>query len=420
VQNQFILAKLFFTCFYTNVFSKCGENKMHNIYLNYSSFSRSKINMSKNNDKSFGNNQKRKEDHVSFTSKSSSIKLGQGDLDWLQSGPTALRENPSNAIKRLLKVQQTVSEFVTALEQFPKGVLKVDGRKVRATSFDCDDGLNPNSTITEFMISPGVNVFHPGTSADEILNQSFPKRPFATIGPVGWSNVKPNLIDPKKLNMNYFGKGDKAQRQALQIAYENGFNKFMGPILAYLKGAGLKMDRTAYVCSPSYCGIDKAVMDFAEKERHQLITVGPYRFAEYISKEHEHRFPIVFENSLVDYGAKFSQLADVTLVSGGRKHPWLFDTTNKFIGDRGATIPVDLFKLFYDVEIPAQSDDKIENAARMLQELGVNPFGRETQELFNSMPNEGKELLQFDEQRALATKIHELYKAREKAAALTE
>ena len=356
---------------------------------------------------------------LSFAAHPPKIKSTESLIKWLNASNLLeeIRKDPEATFRKLLQIEAVIKELSKAVEAVPRGLAERNGNKLTITSFDCAKNLTEFNKVIEINFPENIRLFMPKTSTDDILKQSFNKKPFVTIGPVGWSNIKPDFIDSKSCNMDFHGKDISTQTKVLQNAYEKCFGQFMMPVLNYLKSINLDLDRFANIASFTDVGIDKAVMTFAKNNNQNLITVGPYRFAKYINKNHN--FPIVLENTVTEYGAKFSELSDITLVTGGREHAWLFDTKNQFIGNKGTTIPVDLFDIFYGIKIPStRQDGSIENSARLLKDLGLNPYGEETQRLFNSMPNNGKETLKFDEQKALAAKIYEIYKAREKAASL--
>lgn len=353
---------------------------------------------------------------ISFKSKAPDLNI-ENVISWLGSSDLlkSIKENPKDTIANVLHIEDLFNKLSQAINSAARGFIERNGDRLKITSFDSMFGkLQPESIVTEVNFPESVKLFNPDTSADVILNQSFSQRPLVTIGPTGWSYVKSSSIDPASCKMDYFGANPAEQDKALQIAYSKGFFKFASPVIDYLESIGLKKDRIALVCSFSDVGIDNAVMEFAQKKNLNLITIGPYAFAQFMSKNHN--FVTVLENTIPDYAKKFAELVDVTPVTGGRAQS-LVDIKNQFIDKRGTTIAVDIFDTFCNgIKINSEGANRVlENAAAMLKKLGLEPFSSETRRIFNSMPKEGKEVLKTNEQKALAAKVYEIYKAREKA-----
>lgn len=329
-----------------------------------------------------------------------------------------LKQNPVETMKGIIAIQKALKKLAETSSEIPRGIVEKIGNKIKIMSFDSDSGLVETGKLTEIKLRKGLKFYEPGVPAEEIRNTAFKERPYVTLGPVGWSNVKPDFIDKKLCDMSVYGSVVE-QKKALQKGYEKAFKLFITPVYEYLEQNGLKLGKMPMVASFSDSGIDQIVHKHAVEKGVDLVTTGPYRFAEYISKEKEFPFSIALTNTVEDYGTLFSKIADITLVTGGRDHAFLFDAQNQFIGNKGTTIPVDLMKLYYDIEIPAlRPDGSIENAAALLKELGLNPFNDELRKEFDKLPSKGKELLEKDEQKALATIMYRIYKSRERAASL--
>lgn len=333
----------------------------------------------------------------------------------------AFQKNPERSVELFTSIQEALSGLQKAADFAPRGHFKREGTNLQITSFDSENGLIKEGKITNLIIPENVKIYAPGTSANEILQTSFDKRPFVTLSPSGWSSIKTDGIDKSSCNMDYWGKDQAAQRKILQAAYKKDFMKFMEPIFECAKMLGLDTDRIAIVSSFSDCGIDQAAMEFATANNHKLITVGPYKFVEYANTQRPHQFPIVLENTVSDYGNKFAELSDIMMVMGGRDHTWLFDTKNQFIGKKGTTFPADLLDMYHGLKIAAtKADGSIENSARVLKELGLNPFSNDVKAIFERLPKEVKKKLVFDEQKAVFVRMLQIYKARETAASLAE
>lgn len=238
-------------------------------------------------------------------------------------------------------------------------------------------------------------------TADKLMMDAFGYKPVATIGPVGWTAVKPE---------NVVG-GTKLTKAELSQAYEDAFKEFFAPVDDYfVKGLGMSPKDRALVSSVSYSGIDKAVMDFSEQAKINTMTVTPYAYGIYGREAHP--FPTVFTPDIPNYVDLYSKLSKIILVTGGRDHAFRYDAGGKWLAQNdGFVIPVDVLRDFKGIEVPSKINGKIENAAALAYETFQNPFPTSIMSEYQQLPrNPLKDKLKHPAQQALAAAIFKQFR----------
>lgn len=314
---------------------------------------------------------------------------------------------------KLQEMKAPLEELRKLTSQVPVGAYKVRGNRLNLTLH----GEKPQKISLEFPQKP--KIYAPGTDPLTFRREAYDITPYVTIGVVGWSALKPATIENAGTDLGILTEAEK--KKMLQNAYDKSFNNYWQPIYDYLLSAGLEKDRIAFVSSPSYCGIDQIMLDYAAKHETPLGAVGPYGFMEYAAKKQPLQYPLLLENSVEDYGQSFSEVADITVCTGGRKHAWMIDFNNQFVGNRKPVVPVDLMKDFQDpgekpIDIPMYSGNKeIENAAKFLIENG-GLIPSDLAEQFAELPDTPeKKKLKHPAQKLLAVKAYHKYMANKQA-----
>ncbi len=319
-----------------------------------------------------------------------------------------------NSIANLRKVLEELQSRV------PCGEYRVEKDKLFVTYFKPDSATNtivPKTTeicIQNPRTKKPVKVFGPNTDAMQFKEQAFSVKPYVTVGPVGWTKLKPAIVEANGFDLSYWGD-ERAKVTALAKAYAKGTMKLVTPVYDYLLKAGCKRERMAYVTSATNEGVDEIFMTHAKKRNIPTATIIPYQYAAYMDKNH--RFPLLITNNIARYGDTFSDIADITLITGGRDHVWHVDLKDQLVDNKKWAIPVDVLREYSGIEIPAtNSQGDLENSARLLLDRGFTPPSSLDQ-LFGELPeNELKAKLTTPSQQLLAVQMYKKYIAGERAA----
>ena len=233
-------------------------------------------------------------------------------------------------------------------------------------------------------------------AAEKIYQDAFGVKPKATIGMVGWTNIKPETVKG----------GTSLSKAELTKAYEEAISDFYRPVDDYfVKGLNINPEDRALVSSVSYSGVDKAIMDLGEQQRINTLTVTPFDYSIY--GRNEHPFPTIITDTIPQYVDIYGKLAKNIIVTGGRDHAFKYDMGGKWLRKNlGLAVPVDVLKDYKGIVVPATVNGKIENAAAAAYETFSNPIPKGTVKQFKNLPwNSYKQELQHPAQKALAASI---------------
>ena len=233
-------------------------------------------------------------------------------------------------------------------------------------------------------------------AAEKIYKDAFGVKPKATIGMVGWTNIKPETVKG----------GTSLSKAELTKAYEEAISDFYTPVDDYfVKGLNITPKDRALVSSVSYSGVDKAIMDLGKQKGINTLTVTPFDYSIY--GRNEHPFPTIITDTIPQYVDVYGKLAKNIIVTGGRDHAFKYDAGGKWLKKNlGIAIPVDVLKDYKGIVVPATVNGKIENAAAAAYETFSNPLPQGSVKEFKELPwSSNKQELQHPAQKALATAI---------------
>lgn len=269
----------------------------------------------------------------------------------------------------------------------PVGTVEHKDGKYIITSYDNDEG---KAAITEIAEAQRTLVAGPETDMKTFLSKALGDTPRIIISPVGWTVPTPDVMirnnkafkdmaDLLKASLvEKYGEShpelDKKYQKGLKKlageAYEQAFQRFWEPIDKYLfEDRKLDPKRFAFLTSASYAGIDKAAMDFADRKGISVVNVTPYCYAQWMDTSRSDA--LLVTKTVDDYAKACSEGANLLLVTGGRAHTWEKDVKNFLIEQNKAIIPVDVLKEFAGFDVPAMADGKVDNAARLLLDRGL-------------------------------------------------
>lgn len=229
----------------------------------------------------------------------------------------------------------------------------------------------------------------------DIYEKAFGYIPKATVGMVGWTNVKPDNVKG----------GTSLSKAELTNNFVESIESFFKPVYNYILSLGADPKDIVLVSSVSYDGVDKAIMDIGQKMEINTLTITPFDYAIY--GRNEHPFPTLITDTVKQYADIYSVLSNIVIVTGGRDHAFKYDAGNKWLKQSdGLLIPIDVLKEYKHIEIPGTVNGKVENAAALAYETFSNPLPESLAEGFKDLPyNSLKQELTNPAQQALATAI---------------
>lgn len=258
--------------------------------------------------------------------------------------------------------------------------------------------------------------------------------PSLITGSVGNSNIKPGQISGKTPMCNISDE-ILSDKKKLSELYEHGIIEFWTPILDYLQESGFDLSKIGSAYAHSYCGVDKAARDVAEKYNLMSLGVTPTEYTQYVKGTEmppNEEFPNGYviadfpHPSLItrDVGQieKYAEVygkmvgkGNPLAVFGGGEHAFKRDAKEALIGyGESIAIPVDLMTDRFGVVIPA-TETKVDedgtetvtvlNAARdMLERCNGIPYAQFMYS-FGNLPKTSlwNDIKQYPPQAAITT-----------------
>ncbi len=256
-------------------------------------------------------------------------------------------------------------------------------------------------------------------TTNELWTSAYGEQPALVMGAVGNSNIKPEQVRG----------GTDLSKKELSAKYEQAIVDFYNPIIGYLKENGAKAEDIGFAFAHSDCGVDKAARTVVEQNNLKGFATTPTEYTQYLrgtempaTAEFPHGyiladcpFPTVLTRNTAqidDYAQVYGKMVgkDNPLgVFGGGQHAYTRDAQKAYFAEEGAqTIPVDIMKDKFGIEIPAVASDgkTVLNASRdILERVNGNPYEQYRYAFRNYLPNSKtkQDLAQYDPQAAMAT-----------------
>jgi hypothetical protein len=270
----------------------------------------------------------------------------------------------------------------------PLGTVTRENGNVVITNLDTKTG---EPEVTSFPESARPVVAGPEVSMKDFMKQALGEDPKVVICPVGWTAPSPQVLaqnNPKfaeqlarltetvtaefgKDNPDLPKKIDKASKLLAGAVYERAFKLFWEPIDQYLfEERKLDPSKFAFLTSASYDGIDRAAMDYASSKNMPVVNVTPFAYANWMKTDLP--FPLKVSNTIDDYARDCAEGAGMLVVTGGRDHAWSKDVDNFLIKEKKLVVPADILSEALAMDVPATKDGAVDNAARLLNEMGVS------------------------------------------------
>ena len=256
-------------------------------------------------------------------------------------------------------------------------------------------------------------------TTNELWTSAYGEQPALIMGAVGNSNIKPEQVRG----------GTALTKKELSGKYEQAIVDFYNPIIHYLKENGARAEDIGFAFAHSDCGVDKAARAVIEQNNLRGFATTPTEYTQYLRGSEMPRkggfpngyvladcpFPTVLTRNTAqidDYAQVYGKMVgrDNPLgVFGGGQHAYTRDAQRAYFAEEGAqTIPVDIMKDKFGIEIPAVASDgkTVLNASRdILERVNGNPYEQYRYAFRNYLPNSPtkQDLAQYDPQAAMAT-----------------
>lgn len=256
-------------------------------------------------------------------------------------------------------------------------------------------------------------------TTNSLWTGAYGEQPALIMGAVGNSNIKPEQVRG----------GTALSKKELSGKYEQAIVDFYNPIIAYLKENGAKAEDIGFAFAHSDCGVDKAARTVIEQNKLKGFATTPTDYTQYLrgtempaTAEYPYGyiladcpFPTVLTRNTAqidDYAQVYGKMVgrnNPLGVFGGGQHAYTRDAQQAFFAEEGAqTIPVDIMKDKFGIEIPAVASDgkTVLNASRdILERVNGNPYEQYRYAFNNYLPSSKtkEDLAQYDPQAAIAT-----------------
>ena len=256
-------------------------------------------------------------------------------------------------------------------------------------------------------------------TSNDLWTSAYGEKPALVMGAVGNSNIKPEQVRG----------GTALTKKELSEKYEQAIIDFYNPIIHYLKENGVQPADIGFAFAHSDCGVDKAARAIVEQNKLKGFATTPTQYTQYL-RGTEMPATVEFPNGYIladcpvptvltrntaqidDYAQIYGKMVgrDNPLgVFGGGQHAYTRDAMQAYFAEEGAqTIPVDIMRDKFGIEIPAVASDgkTVLNASRdILERVNGNPYEQYRYAFRNYLPNSPakQDLAQYDPQAAIAT-----------------